>query len=124
MARYPSQLTDFSNSDDIIDSRDIIARIQDLEDIDEPDEDEVEELQVLRDLAEEASSSPDWQYGESLIRNSYFKEYAQELAEDIGAITHSETWPLNCIDWEQAARELKYDYSPLMYDGIEYWIRS
>ena len=38
------------------------------------------------------------------------EEFAQELAEELGAIDHDATWPMNCIDWKKAARELMYDY--------------
>lgn len=34
-------------------------------------------------------------------------DYAQELAEDIGAISRDAQWPLYCIDWERAWRELE-----------------
>lgn len=39
------------------------------------------------------------------------EEFAQNLAEEIGAINKDATWPNNCIDWEFAAKELMYDYS-------------
>lgn len=53
-----------------------------------------------------------------------FEEYAQELAEDIGAIDRNLTWPNNCIDWEKAADELKYDYSEVDIEGRTYYFRS
>jgi hypothetical protein len=34
-------------------------------------------------------------------------EYARELADSIGAIlTHEMSWPLSCVDWHSAYREL------------------
>lgn len=151
---------EISNSDDVIDSRDVIARIEELEarieeladmeaaddgasngapdaDYDlgalwakdreelEAERDEAKaELKALKALAEQASGyAADWQYGEALIRDSYFKEYAQELAEDIGAIDRNATWPNTCIDWDQAARELQMDYTSVEFDGVTYWIR-
>lgn len=36
-------------------------------------------------------------------------DFAQQRAEETGAITYSEKWPLNCIDWHKAARELMFD---------------
>lgn len=39
------------------------------------------------------------------------EEFAQDMAENIGAIDKNAKWPNNCIDWEHAARELMYDYS-------------
>lgn len=63
-------------------------------------------------------------HGESLIRDSYFEEYAEQLADDIGAIDRNAKWPVNCIDWEKAARELQYDYTEVDFDGEAYWIRA
>lgn len=137
-----------SNQDDQIDSRQVIARIEELEsllsiDDDEDDEtedmdtdplgevdlyeEEREELGVLRALAEEASASPDWTYGETLIRRSYFVEYAEQLAEDCGEIPESmDTWPLRymSIDWEAAADALECDYISVDYGNVEYLIRA
>lgn len=38
------------------------------------------------------------------------EEFAQEMAESIGAVNQNASWPYTCIDWEQAARALMYDY--------------
>jgi hypothetical protein len=137
-----------SNSDDLIDSRDVIERINELsetrdellyqidaaEDKEEAEaakialedweeSDEGLELKVLLKLQEEAEGG-DWEYGETLIRDSYFEQYAQDFAEDIGAIDPNANWPLNHIDWGAAAEELKQDYNCVDFDGEDYWIRS
>lgn len=39
------------------------------------------------------------------------EDFAQQLAEDCGMVSDDAKWPYTCIDWEQAARELMYDYS-------------
>jgi len=106
-----------SNHDDVIDSRDIIEAIE-SGDLDADDQ------KAFEELAKEAEGSPDWEHGETLIRDSYFEEYAQELAEDTGMVKGDEGWPLNHIDWEAAADELKNDYFSVDFDGVEYWIRS
>jgi hypothetical protein len=88
------------------------------------DEDDAKEYATLKSLADEASGyAPDWEHGETLIRDSYFKEYAMGLAEDIGAINKDASWPNTCIDWEQAAHELQMDYTSVDFDGVTYWIR-
>jgi len=117
------------NNQDIIDSRDIIARIEELEEMEnnkdeEMSNDEKEELDILRKINEECKSYPNWEFGEILIRDSYFEEYTQDFALDIGAISDDTSWPSNCIDWEQAARELQMDYGLIDFDGVEYWIRE
>jgi antirestriction protein len=120
-------MPNISNMDDVIDSRDIIERIDELvelskgEDWTVEDNDELTALQAL--AAQGADYAPDWEYGETLIRDSYFKEYAQELADDIGAIDRDAKWPTNCIDWDQAARELRMDYTAIDFDGVTYWVR-
>ena len=56
--------------------------------------------------------------------DSYFEQYAQELAEDIGAVQKEATWPNQYIDWEAAADALKQDYMRVTYGETEYWIRT
>jgi antirestriction protein len=118
-----------SNSDDIIDSRDVIERIAELEAVAEEgdsllDRDERIELGALWNLADEASGyAADWEYGETLIRDSYFVTYAQQLAEDIGAVNPDAGWPNSYIDWERAAEALRMDYTSVDFDGVTYWVR-
>lgn len=38
------------------------------------------------------------------------EDFAQDIAEQLGAIDKNASWPQTCIDWEQAAKELMYDY--------------
>jgi len=141
---YTEGAEPIDNTADIIDSRDIIARIAYLRDLwaettgDDPgdyslsgddwltglSEDERDELVTLLELAEEGETLADWQHGETLIRDSYFEEYARELAEDIGAVASDAAWPAYCIDWQRAARELQADYTSLDFDGVTYWARS
>ena len=125
-----------TNHDDIIDSRDVIARIEHLsalrepgpvdlgEDNDQSQDDLFAELSALEKLAEQGEDCVDWQYGETLIRDSYFKRYAQELAEDCDMIPSGLGWPFTCIDWDRATRELQADYTPIEFDGVTYWVRS
>lgn len=39
------------------------------------------------------------------------ESFAEDMAEQVGAIDRDAKWPMNCIDWDQAARELMMDYS-------------
>ena len=160
-----------SNNDDVIDSRDVIHRIEELEAkedewteakenlagitaqydaavdgapdadfdvssdaVDEAqealntieidfDEDEREELKVLRELAEEAEGyASDWIYGATLIRESYFEEYCQQLVEDIGDLPKDMPGYL-VIDWEATAHNLRQDYTSVDFDGVDYLVR-
>ena len=129
------------NSADVLDSRDIIARIEELEDeradltdrmeeedvaaeLSQWDADNGDELKALKKLAENGEGSADWTHGETLIRESYFEDYARELAEDIGAVKADATWPCQYIDWEAAADALKQDYTECDFDGVTYLIRA
>lgn len=38
------------------------------------------------------------------------EKFAQDMADQLGAVDKNATWPNTCIDWERAARELMYDY--------------
>ena len=124
-----------SNYDDVIDSRDVIERIETLESeleafLEENDVlleenfPEWEELETLRALATECSSlSADWRYGETLIRYSYWKYYVREMLEDCGDIPRNLPWYI-CIDWEETARNIAVDYSVVDFNGVDYYIRS
>lgn|SRR3990167_11094124 len=60
----------------------------------------------------------------TLIADHYFKDYAQQLANDIGAVNDDLEWPLACIDWEHAVRELQHDYTQFEVNGTKYWFRA
>jgi hypothetical protein len=145
------KMAEISKYDDIIDVRDIIARIEALEPEvaallgidndeepakfaeavanDEEDRDELRELQELYSLMADICGQGgdeqwrgDW-YPITMIRDSHFRNYAEELAEDCGLIQAGATWPNNCIDWDQAARQLQMDYTSVDFDGVTYWVR-
>lgn len=149
-----------SNSDDVIDSRDVIARIDELEserqelldaitaleeEADNPeegvdeaatlqdakealkefdeDDDEGGELTRLKALAEEAEGySEDWRHGATLIRESYWVEYCQELVSDIGDLPRDIPGYIE-IDWEATARNLESDYTEVEYGDVTYLVR-
>jgi hypothetical protein len=122
--------TEISNSEDLIDVRNVIARIEELEEAQAGlyiEEDEFEELNTLSELmigmrgyGGDEQWRGDW-YPGSLIRDSYFEDYARELADDIGIVTNGQGWPNSYIDWEAAAAALQMDYTPVEYDGVTYW---
>jgi Antirestriction protein (ArdA) len=143
-------MTDVNNLEDILDVRDIIARFEELEterdELKDAAEDEdaddaareaysewnadnEHEFDSLRELLDEMkgySGDEQWRgdwYPITLVRDSYFQNYAEELADDIGAINDSATWPHTCIDWERAARELQMDYSSVEFGSVTYWYR-
>ena len=121
--------TDFDFRADTIDVRDMIKRVEELEDRTDLEDYEQAERDVLASVLDDLKGyggdeqwRGDW-YPITLIRDSYFRDYAEELAEDIGAINREATWPNNCIDWERAANELQMDYSSVEIEGATYWYR-
>jgi hypothetical protein len=118
-------------SEDMIDLRDVIARVEELEQEIEQEGDlmvfeEMAKLTALLDECKGLGGDEEWRddwYPATLIKDSYFETYAQELADEIGVVDPAASWPLTCIDWEQAARELQMDYTSVEFDGNTYWTR-
>lgn len=87
---------------------------------------ELRRLTALLEELEGNGGDEEWRgawYPVTLIRESHFEDYAQELAEDIGAIDRDAGWPLRHIDWEAAADELLIDYTSTEFDGVIYHYR-
>ena len=112
-------MTNKLNINDIIDVRDIIERYEELVNLLENEgcADTCELLGAERALLEDVLADlrgnggdeewrGDW-YPITLVRDSYFKSYAQELAEECDLIDSNAQWPNTCIDWNQAAGELQ-----------------
>lgn len=121
---------------DVMDSRDLAKLLERLEEAeqaategDEADrgepltEEEAELLKALRELREECEGYG-WEHGIGFIRDTYFRDYAEELADDIGAIDKDAKWPLSHIDWDAAADELKQDYMTTDIGGVEFYYRE
>ena len=113
------------SSEDVIDLRDVIARVEELEEEIEQEGDlmvfeEMAKLTALLDECKGLGGDEEWRgdwYPVTLIRDACFRTYA------IGAVPADATWPLTCIDWKQAAEELQMDYSAVTFNGETYWTR-
>lgn len=114
--------------EEIIDSRNIIARIEELENtaVIDREEDEQDELDALYDFQEKAVERlEDWKYGVTFIREDHFAEYAEELVKDLGYIPEDlPSWIANHIDWDEVAEEVKEDYTEFELMGETYWARN
>ena len=120
---------EITNDMDVIDSRDIIERIEELESFIEDNVNEnsdditewKEELRILAELAEEGEQySPDWKYGSTLIHENYFEQYMDEMLEDCGDIPKD----IPCyLDITVNYDMLKWDYTELDFDGETYFVR-
>jgi hypothetical protein len=111
-----------TNNDDIIDIRDVLVEIDDIKITIDDLRAELDGLVERRDrlalLVDNVSGDG------PLIRESYFTEYAQQMAEDIGAISKDSAWPACHIDWDEAADALKIDYTSVDFDGVTYYYRA
>lgn len=84
---------------------------------------ELAELATLKALAEEGSDcSAEWDYGATLIRDSYFVEYCKDMLVDIGDLPKNLPHYIE-IDWDKTADNLKADYASVDFDGVEYFVR-
>lgn len=141
---------DIDNTQDILDVRDIIARFEllesDLNDIKNADDtkadielaewiaalpdasDEMVEYKTLAALLDEMKGNGgdeewrgDW-YPVTLIRDSYFEEYMDDMLEDCGDLKPFEQRPCYIkitIDYDA----LQMDYTSCEYEGVTYWYR-
>lgn len=103
-------MTTIDNSQDVMDSRDIIERLDELRtelvdahesesDANEPDhfddwlaamaandegtlQDAAQELIALQKFADQLEGYGDWEHGETVIREDYFTKYTEELIDD------------------------------------------
>lgn len=122
-----------NNNQDMIDSREVIGRIKELqddgvipiedlpEDNSEIDEEDAEELSSLLKLQEQGETCGDWEHGATLIRDSYFEQYAQDFASDIGEIDTNGHMS-GYIDWDRYAADLQVDYTQVEFSGETYWV--
>lgn len=80
---------------------------------------EAEELEILKTAENEIDG---YMHGTTLIHETHFKEYAKSYARDVVGINRDDyQWPLNCIDWDEAAEQLRSDFSEVIINGETYY---
>lgn len=142
-----------SKYDDVIDSRDVIKRIDELAgdlgyeisrqdpepdiDLDSPDDiranmalfeeaglrDEAEELANLLELQEEAEG-----YCPDWRHGASIirEDYAEKYAQECAedvGLLTHQGWPYDCIDWERATKEFLIDYTSVDFAGETFYVR-
>ena len=115
--------TTFSLDDDIIDVRDIIARVEELEEAQEAGE--LTDLEGILDALKGYGGDEQWRgdwYPVTLIHHAHFVVYARELLEDCGTIPKDLPHWVH-IDWEATASEMLADYSEVSIKGRTYFYR-
>lgn len=95
-------------------------------DHEEANEKDQEELDAIDSLGEEVVTAAlalgiPVESIEDAYRGKYDsdEDFAREYADEIGDIKDGVQWPYTCIDWEQAARELMYDF--MEQDGYYFY---
>lgn len=124
------QATELDLTADLIDVRDIIARVEELE----PQVDTIGEgehiaewnmltriLYELKGYGGDEQWRGDW-YPVTLIDDCYFVEYVQDLLDDCGVLPRDLPDYIE-IDWRATARNVQTDYSSVEIDGRTYWYR-
>ncbi len=119
--------------DDVIFGRDLRERLSELEldeeiEKDNPGsddhmmfEDEREELAFLRRILEEAPGAD--VDGAYFVNDAHFAAWAtEEWESDTGEAASD--WPYRHIDWDEAADELRTDYTTFVFDGVTFYTRS
>ena len=84
---------------------------------------ETNELAELKLLADQAKNYEGWEEGE-IIHRACFVEFAKDHAVDNMPMLADPDWPLNHIDWVEAARQLEQNYASLYFDGQEYLLKN
>ena len=80
-----------------------------------------DELQPLLDL--KYDGIPEWDDGATLIPESDWEEYVEDLVKDCGYISNDVPWWI-VIDWAATADNVAADYSTVDYDGDTYYYRN
>ena len=80
-----------------------------------------DELQPLLDL--KAEGIPEWEDGATLIPESDWEEYVEDLVKDCGYISNDVPWWI-VIDWAATADNVAADYSTVDYDDDTYYYRN
>ena len=116
--RTPIRVSSF---DDVITVDDLSNRLEQLDSVDEDavldDEDQAEFNSLTKLLAEVDNYDC-----ETLVRDSYFAQYVQELCEDCGDVPANLPYYI-VIDWAATAENMRIDYTAFEFDGVTYWGR-
>jgi hypothetical protein len=89
------------------------------------DNEELKELAIILDELKGSGGDEQWRgdwYPITLIADSYFVDYCQELVSDIGDMPREIPSYIE-IDWEATANNIKVDYSEIEIDGDTYYFR-
>jgi antirestriction protein len=72
---------------------------------------DADEVEAYRLACDDQHEVLDYDQFREMYRGCYSsgEDYAQELAEELGSVPADSSWPVTCIDWTGAWRELTFD---------------
>lgn len=115
-------------TDDVIDSRTIQVRIEELEEIEYYTHTSSDELSFLFSFKDEIDECDKWDDGITFIHENHFTEYIGELLADchpelLTQINNLPEWLCRhiTIDWKGIADDMKPDYTVIEYKGHTYY---
>ncbi len=89
------------------------------------DSEELTQLEILLVQLRGIGCNHQWDddgYPDSIIADSYFEDYARNLAHDLGAVDKNASWVV--VNWEATANGVKMGYKAVDFDGSTYWARN
>lgn len=104
-----------TNTDSLIDSRDLMEYLQD-------NSEDSEAAEFAKEFQDYTS---DYDYGEIAIRDSYFTEYVRDLVAECGYIPKDlPSFIESAINWDTVADNVKEDYVSIPFGNTDYWVMS
>ena len=108
-------------------TKDQLAQV--IKDYDDFMNEHLGDLKSLEEIVEDGEAViADWNYGATLIKESYFKEYIQELVQDCYPeftedVLNRNEWPYSCVevDWDMAVRDAKMDFYPISINNVDFY---
>ena len=110
-------MDNITNSDDVIDSRDILDYIEKYKN-DKDFEDEVKALQSIVKQYAYSDCIRDFEFGVTFIRDSYFEDYMWDFFFGYNQVDEAvEVY----IDIKTLASHQQANYDAVDFDGVHYW---
>jgi len=120
----PDGLTPDEPYKNVLNSTNFIRRIDELE-ATNPDEltrEKQKEFDELASVAYDCRNLDAWEDGADIVHESYFPEYARELAK--ARYGTFERWLDDSIDWDGAGRDLQWsEYQGVKFMGHPFWVQ-
>ena len=84
-----------------------------------------EEWSVLKKVSNEAAQyCEDWESGVNFISTLHMKAYVKKLVEENCFLEGVPSYLVSATDWDKAVEEFKEDWTPIDWDGVEFWVQN